>query len=526
MLNFTRIAQKTLAGLGGATLALSCAAQELGIPQASDADRQTTQSRNGAGEASAFLMASFNNTSENMLSLFSSVDGVTFTSLASDAYTPPNGLMRDPAIIRHSDGYYYVVYATGATELGLTRSKDLKHWQFVRNVPITLPTAAPATAPEWLRDKDGSLKLIVSAAKGGAFIITPNADFSAWSAPKRLQGLPADYVDTVVALTDDGYAALSRNGATALIEMASAKSLLGPWTVGKRGDWAQWGPTSGAHSVVKLSNGHWRLYFGSRLGGSQGSSRWYSDSQDGMRTWSAAKQLGGVSGIVSQASVLVEDGKALAQATKPKGQPKKVSWDEHSMLIDGKRIVVWSGEIHPFRLPNPSLWRDVMQKMKAVGFNGVAFYFDWGYHSSAPGVYDFSHVRNVERALEIAEEEGMYVIARTGPYVNAELTGGGYPGWMFRNRAEARTDDPVYLGAVDEWMTQINAIIARHQITTGGGNVIAYQLENELGKVEPKHVRHMDHLAKKARADGISVPFFHNAAGRLPDWTPKDSTAP
>jgi hypothetical protein len=141
-------------------------------------------------------------------------------------------------------------------------------------------------------------------------------------------------------------------------------------------------------------------------------------------------------------------------------------------------------------------------------------------------VYDFSGIRNVERALEIAEEEGMYVIARTGPYVNAELTGGGFPGWMFRSRAEARTDDPVYLAAADEWMTQINAIIARHQVTNGGGNVIAYQLENELGKVEPKHVRQMAHLAKKARADGITVPFFHNAAGRLPDWTPPDSSAP
>jgi hypothetical protein len=141
-------------------------------------------------------------------------------------------------------------------------------------------------------------------------------------------------------------------------------------------------------------------------------------------------------------------------------------------------------------------------------------------------VYDFTGVRDVERALEIAEEEGMYIIARTGPYVNAELSGGGFPGWMLRSRAEARSDDPVYLAAVDEWMSHINPIIARHQVTNGGGTVIAYQLENELGKVEPKHVRQMEHLAKKARADGISVPFFHNAAGRLPDWAPKKSSAP
>ena len=217
--------------------------------------------------------------------------------------------------------------------------------------------------------------------------------------------------------------------------------------------------------------------------------------------------------------------RAAAPAAAVQGKPKKVTWDQYSLMVDGKRIVVWSGEIHPFRLPNPALWRDVIQKMKALGFNGVSFYFDWAYHSPRPGVYDFTGVRDMDRLLRIAEEEGMYVIARPGPYVNAELSGGGFPGWMFRNRAEARTDDPVYLAAADEWLGQINAIIARHQVSNGGGSVIAYQLENELGKVEPKHVRAMEHMAAKVRADGISVPLFHNAAGRLPDWVPKASSA-
>lgn len=205
--------------------------------------------------------------------------------------------------------------------------------------------------------------------------------------------------------------------------------------------------------------------------------------------------------------------------------PQAVSWDKYSLMVGGKRLVVWSGEMHPFRLPSPALWRDVLQKMKALGFNTVSFYFDWAYHSPAPGVYDFSGVRDVDRLLSMAEEEGMYVIARTGPYINAELAGGGFPGWMFRNRAEARTDDPAYLQAADEWMSHIDAIIARHQVTQGGGSVIAYQLENELGRVEPRHARMMAHLAAKARADGITVPFFHNAAGRQPDWAPKGSAS-
>lgn len=513
--------------LFAALLSSGAVAQELGIPQASDAARQSASDAAAAAQHQpVYLMSSFTASSPNALSVFASTDGATFNTLASETYAAPEKLLRDPSIIRHVDGYYYVVYtnSTDRATFGIARSRDLKNW-----LPLNEVKAAPAgvaRAPEWLRDKDGSLKVLVSLAQGkadqfGAYILEPNADFTQWSAPKALPGLQG-YLDTFIVPSSDGYTAFIRQPKGGYIELAQAQSLSGPWTVAKQGDWAGWGGARTGPALVRLPGGGWRIYFEEE----GGKHAWFSDSQDGFKTWSAKQEVGGVSSIAGHFTVLAEDPKTYAEATRPRGQPKKISWDEHSLIVDGKRVVVWSGEVHPFRLPNPALWRDVLQKMKAVGFNAVAFYFDWGYHSAAPGVYDFSGVRNVERALQIAEEEGMYIIARTGPYVNAELTGGGYPGWMFRNRAEARTDDPVYTAATDEWMTQINAIVARHQASTGGGNVIAYQLENELGKVEPKHVRHMQHLAQKARADGISVPLFHNAAGRLPDWAPKDSTAP
>jgi beta-galactosidase GanA len=513
-----------------ALLANGAIAQELGIPQASDATRQAALGAAAPNQnLPVYLMPGFTAASPDKLSVFVSTDGHTFTTLASETYTASERLLREPSMIRHMDGYYYLIYTSSQDHaaFGIARSRDLKSWQALGEVKIALPGIASARAPEWLRDKDGSLKVVVSLSKNGArdtfgaYILEPNTDFSQWSAPKPLEGLQG-YSGSVIVPADKGYAALIRQQHSGYIELASAQSLAGPWTVDRKDDWAGWGQGWTGQALVRLPGSGWRIYFADE----GGKRAWYSDSQDNFSTWTPKKEVGGVSGVARHFSVLAEDPKSFTEATRPKGQPKKISWDEHSLIVDGKRIVVWSGEVHPFRLPNPSLWRDVLQKMKATGFNGVAFYFDWGYHSAAPGVYDFSGVRNVERALQIAEEEGMYVIARTGPYVNAELTGGGYPGWMFRNRAEARTDDPAYTAATDEWMTQINAIIARHQATTGGGNVIAYQLENELGKVEPKHVRHMQHLALKARADGITVPFFHNAAGRLPDWTPKDSTAP
>ena len=107
-------------------------------------------------------------------------------------------------------------------------------------------------------------------------------------------------------------------------------------------------------------------------------------------------------------------------------------------------MYLWSGEFHYFRLPSPELWRDVLEKIKAAGFNAVSLYFDWGYHSPAPGMYDFTGVRDVDRLLDMADELGMYVIARPGPYINAEVDGGGFPAWLTTKAGAPRTSDPGY----------------------------------------------------------------------------------
>ena len=204
----------------------------------------------------------------------------------------------------------------------------------------------------------------------------------------------------------------------------------------------------------------------------------------------------------------------------------RITWDSQSLSIDGMRTFIWSGEMHPFRLPSPSLWRDVLEKMKASGYNTVAFYFDWGYHSPRQGVYDFSGVRDLDLLLTMAKQVGLYVIVRPGPYMNAEITRGGFPSWLVTQAARARTDAPEYLAAADEWLTQVNAIIRRHQLTDGGGSVVLYQIENELDLVTPTHRRYMQHLYDKVRADGIAVPIFHNDKGRNGLWVPADSKVP
>ena len=195
------------------------------------------------------------------------------------------------------------------------------------------------------------------------------------------------------------------------------------------------------------------------------------------------------------------------------GTPHTVSFDGYSFLIDGQRTYIWSGEFHYFRLPSPDLWLDIFQKMKAAGFNAASIYFDWGYHSPAPGVYDFTGVRDVDKLLDMAQEAGIYVIARPAPYINAEVDGGGLPGWMSTKPGANRSDDPQFLKYSDQWMTQIDRILARHQLTNGTGPVIAYQVENEYYNGSAAGRAYMQHLEDKARADGITVPLTGNNNG-------------
>ncbi|MFF5665160.1 beta-galactosidase [Streptomyces griseofuscus] len=204
------------------------------------------------------------------------------------------------------------------------------------------------------------------------------------------------------------------------------------------------------------------------------------------------------------------------------GEHHTIGYDRYSLLVDGRRLVVWSGELHPFRLPSPALWRDVLQKMRAHGYNAVSIYVAWNYHSPAPGSYDFSGVRDLDLFLRTAAETGLYVILRPGPYINAEVDGGGFPGWLTATKGRARSADPTYLGHVDEWLTRVNRIARKHLFTQGNGTVLLYQIENEFdAHVDSADSRaYMSHLYKKVRADGIDVPLFHNDKGRNGYWTP------
>jgi beta-galactosidase len=209
-------------------------------------------------------------------------------------------------------------------------------------------------------------------------------------------------------------------------------------------------------------------------------------------------------------------------------QTHTVTWDSHSLLVDGKRILLFSGEFHYFRLPSPSEWADRLEKMKAAGLNAVSIYFDWQYHSDSPGTYDFSGVRDVARLLDLTERIGLYVIARVGPYMNGEADAGGLPGWLLTKPLYPRAQtwngvatqpqySPLYAKYSREWYDHLVPIIAAHQVTTGG-SVLMLQIENEYDQTTGSQ-QYMQDLYGDARADGITVPIFHNDFWFSGNWS-------
>ncbi len=209
---------------------------------------------------------------------------------------------------------------------------------------------------------------------------------------------------------------------------------------------------------------------------------------------------------------------ATADITFPgnDGKPHKVTFDKNSFMVDGQRLNVWSGEIHYWRAPDVNSWRDLFQKMRANGYNAVSLYFFWGLHQSKEGgPFDFSKgtIKDLDLLLTMAKEEGLYVIARPGPYVNAEISMGGLPAWMTNYSGGLRTTDPKVLAASKAWLHAFDQIASKHLVTKGGGSVLLYQVENELLSDNAARGAFLKSLVSQVKSDGIDVPLFHNDYG-------------
>ncbi|KAH7092839.1 glycoside hydrolase family 35 protein [Auriculariales sp. MPI-PUGE-AT-0066] len=197
-----------------------------------------------------------------------------------------------------------------------------------------------------------------------------------------------------------------------------------------------------------------------------------------------------------------------------------VSWDGYSFSLNGSRIFLQAGEWHPFRLPVPDLWPDIMQKFKAAGLNAVTTYTHWALTNPKDGVLDLGGFNDFARFVDAAHDAGLFVIARPGPYINAETTGGGIPGHVlnlpdrntwFRYNGEMRSNDTLFENAWKGYITEMAKVIAKRQVTNGGP-VILVQIENEYYN-GPGINEYFEQLTETYRENGVIIPTMDNDPG-------------
>ncbi len=178
----------------------------------------------------------------------------------------------------------------------------------------------------------------------------------------------------------------------------------------------------------------------------------------------------------------------------------KLSFDSRSLLFNGRREFLYSGEIHYFRVPAAD-WRRRMRLWKEAGGNFVGTYVPWIVHEPEEGriVFGDRPERDLAAFLRAAAEEGLHVLLRPGPYVYSELVCCGLPPWLFRDYPALRwkrpdgTDEgpfgvkisymhPLFLEKARRWLRAV-ADVVRPFLAENGGPIAAVQLDNELAGI-------------------------------------------
>lgn len=157
-----------------------------------------------------------------------------------------------------------------------------------------------------------------------------------------------------------------------------------------------------------------------------------------------------------------------------------VTWDRYSLLINGERTFIQSGEFHTWRLPVVPLWTDILQKFAAAGLNTVSIYVHWGLVNPINGTTDWSGFRSLQPLFDAARNAGLFVIIRPGPYINAETTAGGIPGWVTTLSCPLRTNSTDFDASWRIFWDEMIDLIVPNQVGLPNGTIIAVQVENEL----------------------------------------------
>jgi hypothetical protein len=201
---------------------------------------------------------------EEKLHVYTSSDGLNFTRFADTQYGGPTNVLRDPTIMKHSDGKYYIAYTvqswtTNSSTFGIASSEDLREWTFLTEVPAGVNNVKFTWAPEWFKDDDGVHLIVNIGDQRNQFrsydYKAIDATLLEWADPVPL-GIGPNYIDTFVVRDGATYRAYTKNESTKFIEYATVSTSSRPVDVGGDGRLGGMGLRQGGHQCVPTRRRH------------------------------------------------------------------------------------------------------------------------------------------------------------------------------------------------------------------------------------------------------------------------------
>jgi beta-galactosidase len=119
------------------------------------------------------------------------------------------------------------------------------------------------------------------------------------------------------------------------------------------------------------------------------------------------------------------------------GRSPRFAIGETDFLLDGQPLQIRCGEMHFARVPR-EYWGHRLRAIKAMGLNTVCAYLFWNYHEWREGRFDWAGQRDAVEFCRLAQQEGLWVILRPGPYACASRQNSTASRWPAQSKRPSR----------------------------------------------------------------------------------------
>ncbi|KAL1595948.1 hypothetical protein SLS60_009638 [Paraconiothyrium brasiliense] len=177
---------------------------------------------------------------------------------------------------------------------------------------------------------------------------------------------------------------------------------------------------------------------------------------------------------------------AAASPTPTTAPSPSFTYNATHFLLNGAPYQILGGQMDPQRIP-PPYHRDRLRKARAMGLNTIFTYTFWNLLEPGRGTWDAGEADSISSFIRIAQEEGLNVVLRPGPYVCGEREWGGFPAWLASVPGlVVRSNNAPFLSAAENYLENLARELEGLHVRDGGP-ILMVQVENEYGSYGDDH---------------------------------------